>query len=63
MPLLSPWREKKMSWLSVVDEEEDEGVGCGCTEVVAVVVLGGVVVICIGAASVQVCVVWMTPVT
>jgi len=52
-----------MSWLSVVDEEEDEGVGCGCTEVVAVVVLGGVVVICIGAASVQVCVVWMTPVT
>jgi len=63
MPLLNPWRGKKMSWLSVVGEEEDEGVGCGYTEVVVVVARGGMVVICIGAASVQVCVVWMTPVT
>jgi len=46
-----------MNWLSVVGEEEDEGVGCGYTEVVAIVARGGMVVICIGAASVQVCVV------
>jgi len=46
-----------------VGEEEDEGVGCGCTVVVVVVAQGGVVVICTGATSVQVCVVWMASVT
>jgi len=63
MPMFSPWRGKKMSWLSVVGEEEDEGVGCGCTKVVTVVARGGMVAICTGVASVQVCVVWMIPVT
>jgi len=54
-----------MSWLSVVGEEEDEGVGYDCTEWWLWLHGSGMVMVVIytGAASVQVCVVWMAPVT
>jgi len=33
--LVESMERKKMSWLSVMGEDEDEGVDCGCSEVVA----------------------------